>query len=529
MNIWRKKLMKQSSPENSETTEKTIKSNRSYLLKTLAALPKKNCLFVLLGTHLCFLFFGFAAQAQTLPTGSTAKNVAAIGYTDIDGKPAFKISIKEHRGRWYLFAGHFWHRGWSVIDVTNPRAPRLVKFIAGPENTFTGQMELSGDRMITSLEKILPGFGGDEKKQFDEGVIIWDIKDPTNPIRLGQFKTGGSGTHRNFYSGGRHIHLAAGMPGYAGNIYVIVDISDPAKPREVGRWHVKGQHTAGGEKLASSENLNSISLFGASAFQKNQSFVSWTNISESAARDADDNRQDQTHNHGTCGSDADVSLHGPPYVVGNRAYLSYGSAGMIILDISDVSKPREIGRLDFSPPFHSKFGVHGVLPLPEKGIAYANSEDVSYGKGPLHHASIIDISNPAEPMLLSLFPAPLPPDGVSYRDFFAKGGWSGPHNFNHLQHNPAVEKQNELFYFAHFNAGLRIYNVANPRQPVEVGFFMPPEPPQRYGSMPQGKLVLQTEDVLVDRRGYIYITDKNQGIWILKYTGISNRDGRKDA
>lgn len=486
--------MKKKLSGNIETIEKANESNIRDFLKTLAAIPKKSCLFVLLTANLCFLVFVFAARAQRLPAGSTAQNVEAIGYSDVDGKPAFKISIKEHRGRWYLFAGHFWHRGWSVIDVTDPRAVRVVKFVEGPENTFTGQMELSGDRMITGLEKILPGFGGDEKKPFDEGVIIWDIKDPVNPRRLGQFKTGGSGTHRNFYAGGRYMHLAAGMPGYQGNIYVIVDISDPANPREAGRWWVKGQHTAGGEKLVSNENST---------------------------------LKNQTHAHGTCGSDTDVSLHGPPYVAGNRAYLPYGSAGMIILDISNVAKPQEIGRLDFSPPFHSKFGVHGVLPLPEKNVAYVNSEDVSYGKGPLHHASIIDITKPAEPMLLSLFPAPLPPDGASYRDFYAKGGWSGPHNFNHLQHNPAVEKQNDLFYLTHFNAGLRIYNVANPRQPIEVGFFMPPEPLKRYGPMPPEKLVLQTEDVLVDRRGYIYITDKNQGIWILKYNGDAQRSIKK--
>lgn len=541
--------MKKKLSGNIETIEKANESNRRDFLKTLAAIPKKSCLFVLLTANLCFLVFVFAARAQRLPAGSTAQNVEAIGYSDVDGKPAFKISIKEHRGRWYLFAGHFWHRGWSVIDVTDPRAARVVKFVEGPENTFTGQMELSGDRMITSLEKILPGFGGDEKKPFDEGVIIWDIKDPVNPRRLGQFKTGGSGTHRNFYAGGRYMHLAAGMPGYQGNIYVIVDISDPANPREAGRWHVKGQHTVGGEKLAASVNSNQNSLDGEISFKTNQSFVDRTNFfgnfqqtnlsdfllsarasqnSAFAPKDESaDHRQNQTHSHGTCGSDADVSLHGPPYVVGYRAYLPYGSAGMIILDISDVAKPQEIGRLDFSPPFHSKFGVHGVLPLPEKNIAYVNSEDVSYGKGPLHHASIIDITKPAEPMLLSLFPAPLPPDGASYPDFYAKGGWSGPHNFNHLQHNPAVEKQNDLFYLTHFNAGLRIYNVANPRQPIEVGFFMPPEPLKRYGPMPPEKLVLQTEDVLVDRRGYIYITDKNQGIWILKYNGDAQRSIKK--
>jgi hypothetical protein len=326
-------------------------------------------------------------------------------------------------------------------------------------------MELSGQTMITALEQPFPNFGGDPRQPFDEGVLIWDISDPVNPRRLGQFRTGGTGTHRNFYAGGRYMHLAAGMPGYQANVYVIADISDPANPREVGRWWVPGQHTAGGEYPAKLE----------------------------------------------------ISLHGPAYVVGDLAYLPYGSAGMIVLDISDVSRPRQVGQLSFSPPFHDCFGVHSVLPLPEQGIAYVNSEDVSYGTGPMAHASIVDIRDPAKPFLLSILPRPVPPSGAGYRDFSEKGGWQGPHNLNQLQHNPDVERQGDLLYLSYFNAGLRIFDVSHPRLPQEVGYFIPPDPTQRYGPMPEGRLVVQTEDVLVDRRGFIYITDKNQGVWVLKY------------
>src|SRR5687768_13435827 len=52
-----------------------------------------------------------------------AHNVWAVGYSDLDGRPAFKMAIREHRGRWYLYTGHFWHSGWSLIDVTDPSAP----------------------------------------------------------------------------------------------------------------------------------------------------------------------------------------------------------------------------------------------------------------------------------------------------------------------------------------------------------------------------------------------------------------------
>lgn len=74
-------------------------------------------------------------------------------------------------------------------------------------------------------------------------------------------------------------------------------------------------------------------------------------------------------------------------------------------------------------------------------------------------------------------------------------------------------------YLTYFNAGLRIFDISNPRLPKEVGYVTPPEPTERYGPKPAGTLDVQTEDVLVDARGHICMTQNNQGLWTLKYTG----------
>ncbi|WP_407562265.1 LVIVD repeat-containing protein [Streptomyces sp. 184] len=426
---------------------------------------------------------GTAAGAE--PAGR-ARNVEAVGYSDLEHRPAFKMAVRQKRHRWYLYTGHFWDSGWSVVDVTDPARPEVVAHVPGPENTWTLQVDLHGDIMVTALEQIFPNFGGDPDASFEEGVLIWDIADPVRPRRLGHYRTGGTGTHRNLYPGGRYVHLAAGAPGFRGNIYVILDIADPGRPREAGRWWMPGQREdeqpPPGHERGRHEDHPATSGF-------------------------------------CCSAGHDVSLHGPAYPVGNLVYLPYGGAGLVVLDIADPARPRPVGRLPFSPPFHSRFGVHGVLPLPGRDIAFANSEDVSYGTGPAHHASLVDISDPRNPFLLSLLPEPVPPRGARYADFSTRGGWSGPHNINHHQHHPDVQRQGDLLYIAHFNAGLRIYDISNPRLPRETGHFMPPEPTRRYGPMPEGELALQTEDVVVDRRGYIYITDKNQGLWILRHTG----------
>jgi hypothetical protein len=400
------------------------------------------------------------------------KNVEVIGYTDVGKRPPFKLAIQEVGGRWLMYMGHLWDYGWSIVDVTDPASPELVDFIPGPSNTWTIQMEVADGKMITALEEQPANWGGDPNAPFDEGVIIWDLTDPIRPERLGQFRTGGAGTHRNFYDGGRYVHLAADMPGFSGNIYVIIDIVDPTHPVEVGRWWVFGQ------------------------------------------------KEGETDE-----PPAAVSVHGPPYVVDNLVYLPYGAAGLIILDISDVTNPMLVGQLDFTPPFIGFIGAHSVLPLPEREIAIVNSEAIAEDcNEPLNHASIVDIADPENPVLLSIFPIPVPPPGSPHANFCEKGGRFGPHNLNQHFHSPFVEQRADLAYLTYFNAGLRIYDTSDPLLPREVGYFIPPEPRRRFGPQPQGSLVLQTEDVLVDARGFIYITHKNQGMWILRFTGEEKRD-----
>jgi hypothetical protein len=46
---------------------------------------------------------------------------------------------------------------------------------------------------------------------------------------------------------GRYAYLSPTAEGYVGNIVMILDLVDPARPVEVGRWWIPGQWKAGGE------------------------------------------------------------------------------------------------------------------------------------------------------------------------------------------------------------------------------------------------------------------------------------------
>ncbi len=397
--------------------------------------------------------------------GASFHNIRPVGYHDLDGRPGFKMGMQEVGGRWYLYLGHLWHRGWTILEVTDPTHPKHLRFIAGPPNTWTIQIQVAEGKMITGLEQISPSWGGDPNAANDEGVLIWDVSRPTDPVLLGQFRTGGTGTHRNYYDGGRSVHLASGLSGYTNNIHQVIDIEDPTHPKEVSRWWVPGQWRDGGE------------------------------APEAAG---------------------DVFLHGGAYVDGPRAYLPYGSAGLVILDVSDIAAPRLVSRLGFSPPFLSFIGVHTAVPLPSRKLVVVNSEAIQEDcREPANFAGLVDVSEETAPRLISLFPLPAPPPNAPYRNFCEKGGRFGPHNQHQPQHQRVLMQRDDQVYLTYFNAGLRIVDISDPVMPREVAYFIPPDPRERRGLLPT-KLVTQSEDVLVDARGYIHITDKNHGLYIVE-------------
>jgi hypothetical protein len=402
-------------------------------------------------------------------------NVERIGYHPLDDRPAFKFAMQETDGRFFLFIAHLWEALISIVDVTDPAKPEVVWTYEGPGNTWSHQVQVADGLMITNLEHRLPAWGYDPAGPApEEGLLIWDVKDPRRPTLLGRWNGFGNGTHRNFYDGGRYVHATASRKGYRGKHYVLIDIADPSRPVEVGAWWIKGQRE-------------------------------------------DEGVQERYRGRF-------VDLHGPPYAVGSHVVCPWSSAGLIVLDISDPTAPAKVGQLDVNPPLGSRIALHTVIPSAHPNLWVLNSEALNERcDEPVNFAGIVDLSKPEEPRLISLFPTPAIPDGYPVRDFIGKGGRFGPHNQHHPQGNPSLMPADRYVYLTYFNAGLQIYDVANPYFPKIVGYFIDDDPTTRLGPLPTD-LVTQYEDVLVDRRGYAYVSEKNSGLHVLRFKG--HADGR---
>ncbi|HEY5058921.1 MAG TPA: hypothetical protein VII51_07865 [Gaiellaceae bacterium] len=411
-----------------------------------------------------------------------AENVQLVGYDDLDGRSGFKLAMHEVDERFYLYVAALWEPGLSIVEVTDPANPRFVRWLPGPAGTSTVQVQVADGLMVTNMEPIIPGWG-DVSPTFEEGIAIWDLADPEDPQILGKWATGVGGTHRNFYAGGRYVHAAAKLPGFAGHVYAVVDIDDPEHPELVGRWWWPGQHEEGGE--------------------------SW---SEDDAAKITSGRPLELGMH-----TPPLSLHAGPYVEGDRAYCAWMRAGFVILDVSTPAQPELISKLPVYPPLGSSIAMHTAVPLPERQLVVINSEALNDRcREPVNFAGIVDVSDERDPVLISLFPTPVAPEGYTAPSFCSKGGRFGPHNQHQPQRQPCLQPVGDYIYLTYFNAGLQVFDISDPYTPRIAGYYIADDPKTRRGRLPVD-LVTQFEDVLVDRRGNVYVTDKNDGVSILRF------------
>ena len=434
--------------------------------RQFAALPR---LFALAAASVA-AFWSSGLRADPFPAGGQGQNIEQVGFSSLDGRyGGFKIAIKHTANdKWYLYTGHSFNQGWSIIDVTDPKNPRFVKFIpyvTDDKTILTAQVTLHDNLMITSLNSFRP------QKDPKPAILLWDISDPENPKQVGSWMGGDTGAHRNSYPGGKYAYLSTSYPGFKLHIMVILDVSDPAHPKEVGKWWQPGQKD------------------------------------------------------GEPPSQFPEGFHGPVNVSPDGKMASFGyTPDVVNLDISDPTNPTLIGKVHITEPFASvgMQSVHTVLPLWDRKLLYVSSEaqkERCQDNG-MNFAGMIDNADPKKPRLISVFPTPVPPPDAPYKDFCDKGGRFGPHNTSQEIHNPAIQQPGNLMYVAWFNAGLRVFDISDPRLPKEVGYFMPPERPglpSQAGA--HASEINWSEELAVDSRGYIYMNDDKWGLFILRYTG----------
>jgi hypothetical protein len=342
-----------------------------------------------------------------------------------------------------LYVGHHGPSGMgtSVLDVSEVTAPRLVRQMPAPTGSHNHKVQVADGLLLVNEEKFQ---NGDE---YSAGMIVYDVSEPLEPRQIGYFRSGGLGVHRIVYTGGRYAYMSATPDGFDDRIWVIVDLSDPEKPVEVGRWWWPGQWTGGGET------------------------ATWPEGKRFAAHHAL--------------LDEDI------------AYLGYGDAGLVVLDVSDVGSPEMIGNLSWSPGGET----HTCLPLPGRKLVVATDEAVrDRCAEERKYVRVIDVAQPTNPRVVSICPQP---EG----DYCERGMRFGPHNLH--ENRPGTYSSETIVFVTYFNAGLRVYDLSNAEAPSEIAFWEPATPP--------GQEAPQINDLLIDDDLNVFVSDRiTGGLYVLR-------------
>ena len=267
-----------------------------------------------------------------------------------------------------------------------------------------------------------------------------------------------------------------------------------------------------------------------------------------------------------------TELHGAisTGTMGNRVYFGYGTGANGIVQIVDREKllkgPKEptegnliypqVARLDLPPDLgaHTAFPLLG-MELPEfikqklrPGTAAAAGVDHDHDGAPAADRTqsrrdfvaavgettaneclenrqmvrIIDITTESRPGGVASWTVP-----EASGNFCDRGGRFGTHSSNE-NFTPIYYRR--VLFIAHFNAGVRALDVRDPLQPKEIGYYIPAITDKTdrrcvgTGADQRCKVAIQTNNVEVDDRGYIYIVDRaNTGMHILELTGSARR------
>jgi hypothetical protein len=78
-----------------------------------------------------------------------------------------------------------------------------------------------------------------------------------------------------------------------------------------------------------------------------------------------------------------------------------------------------------------------------------------------------------------------------------------------------------LIFATYQNAGVRVVDISNQFQPVEVAHYVPPTPNVWTDYRPDRPRVVHSTDVYVEKDGLMYVTDfSGGGLTILQYEGV---------
>lgn len=151
----------------------------------------------------------------------------AVGRGPVDSHHSGDMWVFEGLdGRDYVYIGTLQHDWMKVWDVTDPANPVLTDSVQVDARRIN-DVKIHPNRRLGVITRE----GASNRRN---GIVLLDLSRPAHPSILSEYTETVTGGVHNVWIRGDHDLVYACHNG-TGDLHII-DISDPARPREVGRW-----------------------------------------------------------------------------------------------------------------------------------------------------------------------------------------------------------------------------------------------------------------------------------------------------
>jgi hypothetical protein len=220
---------------------------------------------------------------------------------------------------------------------------------------------------------------------------------------------------------------------------------------------------------------------------------------------------------------------------GSRAYFALLTGGFAVVNVSDFAEgaanpqPQMI-TLNEARPHWDGPGAHSAIKLWNRDWAWVSDEVYGTATGAGHGcpwgwARMIDISDPTRPTVEADYRLP-------ENDPLTCDDWNPAHT-SYSAHNPTLTPH--IAFTTWHSGGFQAVSIEHPRDPTQLAEFFPQaldevmlEDPRLSSDPDTGrheKVVMWSYPII--RKGFIYVIDLRNGLYVLKYKGPFEREVKR--
>lgn len=328
----------------------------------------------------------------------------------------------------------------------------------------------------------------------NEGVRVFDIRNPENPVEVAAFANDLPGTWQE-----KVIVKSVNTPHFQGDLaavsvqkyrqdqtknggVLLYDVTNPHEPKKLAFWTVPEEIRSGTHELYLTVQGNRVLLLAANIYAdyytrgeyhdfsivdvsnptQPEELYNW-NPRERVTAD------DYTGYDYTDAEGAKRFAFAHSVITDNKghyAYVSYWDLGTLIVDIRNPEKPQVLGNTTFER--HVQGAAHsaalakgGTILIETREVFNPDPADPEFERG-WGYVRIYDIKDKTNPKLIGDYRSE-----NSTRQI--KAGEREPGTYT--VHDPKVK--GNFLYLSHYSDGVRIVNITDPSRPYEVASYVP--------------------------------------------------------